>query len=88
MILISHDYSKTFIWDNCTLVFISYENFFYYILFSWVGKHFNFVSLLLKMLAKEVLEDGLLSLLTDDVPDIEVDGDASSGKVVHASIRV
>lgn len=40
------------------------------------------------MLAKEVLEDGLLSLLTDDVPDIEVDGDASSGKVVHASIRV
>ncbi|KAL0323316.1 UNVERIFIED_CONTAM: protein translocase subunit SECA2, chloroplastic [Sesamum angustifolium] len=35
-----------------------------------------------KMLAKEILEDNLLSSLTQNVPDVEIDSGTSSGKVL------
>lgn len=35
----------------------------------------------LKMLAKEIVEDSLLSFLTQEVPELEADGDMLPGKV-------
>lgn len=34
------------------------------------------------MLAKEVIEDSLLSFLTQEAPDVEVEGDPTSQKVI------
>ena len=35
-----------------------------------------------KMLAKEVIEGSLLSFLTQEAPDVEVDGEPTSQKVI------
>lgn len=35
-----------------------------------------------KMLAKEVIEDSLLSFLTQEAPNVEVDGEPTSQKVI------
>lgn len=40
------------------------------------------------MMAKEVLEDNLLSFLTDDIPEVELDAETSSQKVIPASVVV
>jgi preprotein translocase subunit SecA len=37
----------------------------------------------MKMLAKEIIEDRLLSSLTREAPNIEVDGETISQKVIH-----
>lgn len=40
------------------------------------------------MLAKEILEDNLLSTLTDFVPDVEIELGQTSGKVIADSTLV
>lgn len=40
------------------------------------------------MMAKEVLEDSLLSFLTDDIPEVELDAETNSETVIPASVVV
>jgi len=39
-----------------------------------------------KMLAKEIIEDQLLSALTREAPNVEVDGGEISKKVIHCGL--
>lgn len=39
---------------------------------------------MIKMLANEILEDSILPFLTQDVPEVDVDGESNSQKVLLA----